>query len=78
MNPILPTDVDKLLDADTFACIPITDNEVGQPTLRHIKERGDATVVLDAHAPTVTLTAAASAIQGCGLTGTSGFRTSTF
>jgi len=56
MNPILPTDVDQLLDADTFACVPITDNEVGQPTLRHIKERGDATAVLDAHAPTVTLT----------------------
>ena len=38
MNPILPADVDKVLDADVFVCVPITDYEVGQPTLRHIKE----------------------------------------
>ena len=56
MNPILPADVDKVLDADAFVCVPITDYEVGQPTLRHIKERTGATVVLDAHGPTVTLT----------------------
>jgi sugar/nucleoside kinase (ribokinase family) len=29
---------------------------VGQPTLRHIKEHSRATVVLDAHGPTTTLT----------------------
>jgi hypothetical protein len=56
MNPILPADVDQVLDADAFVCVPITDYEVGQPTLRHIKERSGATVVLDAHGPTVTLT----------------------
>src|SRR5438105_1226105 len=56
MNPILPADVDKVLDADAFVCVPITDYEVGQPTLRHIKEHSRATVVLDAHGPTVTLT----------------------
>jgi sugar/nucleoside kinase (ribokinase family) len=56
MNPILPADVDEFLDADMFVCVPITDYEVGQPTLRHIKEHSDATVVLDAHGPTVTLT----------------------
>jgi sugar/nucleoside kinase (ribokinase family) len=56
MNPILPADVDWVLDADAFVCVPITDYEVGQPTLRHIKEHGRATVVLDAHGPTVTLT----------------------
>ncbi len=39
-----------------FVCVPITDYEVGQPTLRHIKENSDATVVLDAHGPTTTLT----------------------
>src|SRR3712207_1861446 len=47
MHPILPTDVDAVLDADAFVCVPITDYEVGQPTLRHIKEHSGATVVLD-------------------------------
>ena len=56
MHPILPTDVDAVLDADAFVCVPITDYEVGQPTLRHIKEHSGATVVLDAHGPTTTLT----------------------
>jgi sugar/nucleoside kinase (ribokinase family) len=56
MNPILPADVDKVLDADMFVCVPITDYEVGQPTLRHIKEHSRATVVMDAHGPTMTLT----------------------
>jgi adenosine kinase len=57
MNPILPSDVDKVLDADAFICVPITDYEVGQPTLRHIKENNkSAIIVLDAHGPTTTLT----------------------
>jgi sugar/nucleoside kinase (ribokinase family) len=56
MNPILPADLDAVLDADVFVCVPITDYEVGQPTLRHIKEHSRAPVVLDAHGPTVTLT----------------------
>ena len=56
MNPILPADVASLLDADAFVCVPITDYEVGQATLRHIKEHSSATVVLDAHGPTTTLT----------------------
>src|SRR6201986_4580217 len=56
MNPILPGDVDKVLDADMFVCVPITDYEVGQPTLRHIKEHSRAPVVLDAHGPVTTLT----------------------
>jgi hypothetical protein len=34
MNPILPADVYQVLDADVFVCVPITDYEVGQPTLR--------------------------------------------
>jgi len=55
MNPILPADLDKVLDADVFVCVPITDYEVGPPTLRHIKEHSRAIVVLDAHGPTVTL-----------------------
>jgi pfkB family carbohydrate kinase len=56
MNPVLPADVDKVLDADMFVCVPITDYEVGQPTLRHIKEHSRAPVVLDAHGPATTLT----------------------
>jgi sugar/nucleoside kinase (ribokinase family) len=56
MNPILPADIEDVLDADMFVCVPITDYEVGQPTLRHIKEHSAGTVILDAHGPTVTLT----------------------
>jgi sugar/nucleoside kinase (ribokinase family) len=56
MNPILPADIDQVLDADVFVCVPITDYEVGQPTLRHIKEQSNALVVLDAHGPATTLT----------------------
>jgi hypothetical protein len=56
MNPILPADVEGVLDADMFVCVPITDYEVGQPTLRHIKDHSDAYVLLDAHGPTMTLT----------------------
>ncbi len=57
MDPILPADVGEVLDADVFVCVPITDYEVGQATLRYIKEHSGATVVLDAHGPTMTLTA---------------------
>ena len=64
MNPILPADVDQVLDADLFVCVPITDYEVGQPTLRYIKEHSRATVVLDAHGPTTTLREADDATRG--------------
>jgi len=56
MDPIFPGDVAGVLDADAFVCVPITDYEVGQATLRHIKENSSAAVVLDAHGPTTTLT----------------------
>jgi sugar/nucleoside kinase (ribokinase family) len=56
MDPILPDDVAGVLDADAFVCVPITDYEVGQATLRYIKENSGAIVVLDAHGPTTTLT----------------------
>src|SRR3954464_9970005 len=57
MNPILPGDLDEVLDADVFVCVPITHYEVSQPTLRHIKEHNSsAIIVLDAHGPTTTLT----------------------
>jgi pfkB family carbohydrate kinase len=56
MNPILPADVGKVLDADMVVCVPITDYEVGPSTLRHIKENSRAIVVLDGHGPATTLT----------------------
>src|SRR3954471_10251144 len=57
MNPILPGDLDEVLDANVFVCVPITDYEVSQPTLRHIKEHNSsAIIVLDGHGPTTTLT----------------------
>jgi sugar/nucleoside kinase (ribokinase family) len=56
MNPVLPADIDNVLDADVFVCVPITDYEVGQQTLRYIKEHSRGTVVLDAHGATTTLT----------------------
>ena len=56
MNPILPSDLSEVLDADAFVCVPITDYEVGQATLRHIKEHSTAPVLLDAHGPATTLT----------------------
>lgn len=56
MSPILQADVAAVLDADAFVCVPITDYEVGQATLRHIKEHSGGTIVLDAHGPTTTLT----------------------
>jgi len=56
MNPILPADLEPVLDADAFVCVPITDYEVSQPTLRHIKENSSGTIVLDAHGPAVALT----------------------
>lgn len=56
MNPILPEDVEFVLDADAFVCVPITDYEVGQATLAHLKQHSDGLVLLDAHGPTNTLT----------------------
>jgi sugar/nucleoside kinase (ribokinase family) len=55
MDPILPGDIAGVLDADAFVCVPITDYQVGPATLRHIRENSTATVMLDAHGPTTTL-----------------------
>jgi hypothetical protein len=38
MNPIVSADVDQVLDAHVFVCVPITGHQAGQPTLRYIKE----------------------------------------
>lgn len=56
MSPIRPQDVEFVLDADAFVCVPITDYEVGQSTLAYIKQHSSGMVLLDAHGPTNTLT----------------------
>ena len=35
MNPIVPADVDQVLDADVFVCVPITGHEVGADAAIH-------------------------------------------
>jgi sugar/nucleoside kinase (ribokinase family) len=56
MAPIRPEDVDFVLDADAFVCVPITDYQVSQDTLRYLKQNSHGTILLDAHGPTVALT----------------------
>ena len=56
MAPIRPEDVEFVLDADAYVCVPITDYQVSQDTLRYLKEHGRGTILLDAHGPTVALT----------------------
>ena len=56
MAPIRPEDVEFALDADSFVCVPITDYQVSQDTLRYIKGNSSGTVLLDAHGPAVALT----------------------
>jgi adenosine kinase len=56
MAPIRPEDVEFVLDADSFVCVPITDYQVSQDTLRYLKQNGSGTILLDAHGPTVALT----------------------
>ncbi|MBT8263301.1 MAG: carbohydrate kinase family protein [Bacteroidia bacterium] len=56
MKPIMPEDVEALLDCEVFVCVPVTDFEVPLETLRYIKENSDASIVFDAHGPTTALT----------------------
>jgi adenosine kinase len=56
MAPIRPEDVDFVLDADAFVCVPISDYQVSQDTLRFLKQNSAGTILLDAHGPTVALT----------------------
>lgn len=57
MAPIRPEDVLFAMDADAFVGVPITDYQVHQDTLRYIKSNSHGTIHLDAHGPTVALTA---------------------
>jgi adenosine kinase len=55
MNPIRPEDVEDLLHADVFVCVPITDYEVPLETLKYIRDHSDAVIIFDAHGPTNTV-----------------------
>jgi adenosine kinase len=55
MAPIRPEDVEFVLNADSFVCVPITDYQVSQDTLRYLKQNSSGTILLDAHGPTVAL-----------------------
>jgi hypothetical protein len=59
MNPIVPADVEDLLDCDAFVFVPVTDFEVSLGTLEYIKKNSAGTVIFDAHGPT----------NGCSRTG---------
>jgi adenosine kinase len=39
-----------------FVCVPITDYQVSQDTLRYIKQNSSGTILLDGHGPAVALT----------------------
>ena len=56
MNPILPEDVEQLLDSDIFVFLPITDFEIALDTLKYIKAHSKGIIIFDAHGPTNTVT----------------------
>lgn len=56
MKPVMPEDIENLLDCEVFVCVPVTDFEVPLETLRYIKEHSNASIVFDAHGPTTALT----------------------
>lgn len=57
MNPILPKDVEAIIDCDAFVVVPVTDFEVPLATLKFIKRNNKGTlIVFDAHGPTTCLT----------------------
>ena len=53
MDPILPRDVEPIIDADVFVFIPISDYEISLDTLKYIKKKNKkAVIIFDAHGPT--------------------------
>ena len=56
MNPIVADDLEGLMDADAFVCVPVTDFEIALETLRHIKTHSEGMVIFTAHGPTHTCT----------------------
>ncbi len=56
MNPIVPADVEDLLDAQAFVCVPVTDFEITLETLKYLKANSRGTIIFSAHGPTHTCT----------------------
>ena len=56
MHPIVPEDLEDVLDCDAFVIVPITDFEVPLDTLQYLKENSNGTIIFDAHGPTTTVT----------------------
>jgi pfkB family carbohydrate kinase len=52
MDPIVPDDVKKILDAKVFVFIPISDYEISLETLKFIKKKSKGLIIFDAHGPT--------------------------
>lgn len=56
MHPIVPEDLEDILDCDAFVIVPITDFEVPLDTLQYLKKNSKGTIIFDAHGPTTTVT----------------------
>lgn len=52
MDPIVPADVEKILDSEVFVFIPISDYEISLDTLKLIKKKSKGQIIFDAHGPT--------------------------
>ena len=52
MDPIMPADVEAILDSKVFVFIPISDYEVSLDTLKFLKGNSKGIVIFDAHGPT--------------------------
>jgi len=55
MNPILPKDLENLIDCDIFVFVPVTDFEISLEVLKFIKAKSEGLVIFDAHGPTNTV-----------------------
>ena len=56
MHPIVPNDLEDILDSDAFVIVPITDFEVPLDSLQYLKKNSKGTIIFDAHGPTTTVT----------------------
>lgn len=52
MKPLIPADLEGLMDSDAFVFVPVTDFEVTLDTLKAIKDQSEGVVIFDAHGPT--------------------------
>lgn len=52
MNPIVPSDIEDIMDSDAFVFVPVTDFEISLSTLKSIKKNSEGVVIFDAHGPT--------------------------